>query len=136
MIQHKNVNDLSEKEINFIKNSLTQSKQVTSVAYVKLRIIDFYFIKKENSIIAFSCNKTSLIKNFDIEVGYSWVNPKYRGNIYGIKLFNFQLKNIRNNKIKAYSINQINNNVMVKYCEKNNFKVFHSTDKLQWRYIK
>tara|TARA_R100001443_G_scaffold14498_3_gene24411 strand:+ start:16 stop:438 length:423 start_codon:yes stop_codon:yes gene_type:complete len=131
--------NLQQKQLDFIIKSLSESKQVSRVDDVKYRILKVYVIIKNKKIIAFTCNKTSLIKRFDAEVGYTWVDPKFRGNIYGVKLLNFQIQDIKNKNIKAYSVNDKTNNIMVKYCVKNKFKVFATTrynnKNLQWRVV-
>ena len=131
--------NLKQKQLDFIIKSLSESKQVSRVDDVKDRILQVYVITKNKKIIAFSCNKTSLLKRFDVELGYTWVDPKFRGNIYCVKLLNFQIQDIKNKNIKAYSVNNKTNSIMVKYCIKNKFKIFAKTHynnkNLQWRTV-
>tara|TARA_R100000322_G_C5317093_1_gene159440 strand:- start:105 stop:530 length:426 start_codon:yes stop_codon:yes gene_type:complete len=131
--------NLKQKQLDFIIKSLSESKQVSRVDDVKDRILQVYVITKNKKIIAFSCNKTSLLKRFDIELGYTWVDPNFRGNIYCVKLLNFQIKDIKDKNIKAYSVNNETNRVMVKYSDKNKLSIFAKTHynnkNLQWRII-
>lgn len=128
---------IKENNIRFIKSKLRESKQVY-VGDLHKRIQDIYLYKTKGKIVAFSCNKKSQLKNFDIELGYTWVDPNFRGNIYCVRLLDFQIKDIKNKNLKTYSINSKLNKVMVKYCRKNKFKIFATgvnNKDLQWRII-
>ena len=131
--------NLQPKQLDFIIKSLSESKQVSRVDDVKDRILQVYVIIKNKKIIAFSCNKTSVLKRFDVELGYTWIDPNFRGNIYCVKLLNFQIQDVKNKNIKAYSVNDETNLVMVKYCNKNKLSIFTKTyynnKNLQWRKI-
>tara|TARA_R100000664_G_C2722629_1_gene115629 strand:- start:515 stop:928 length:414 start_codon:yes stop_codon:yes gene_type:complete len=132
MIEKYTKQNILRKDIDYIVNKVSTSGQLRHTSNIIKRLKDIYLIKKDNKIIGFTCNKTSILEGFDIELGYAWIDPNLRGNIYGIKLFDYQVKDIKNNKLKAYSVNRITNTVMTKYCKKKNFKRFFKTNRLEW----